>query len=43
MFYLLYGIQKYIVIRAGRNWDKTRAQQYKDRVMGIARQYLGAR
>ena len=39
-FYLLYEIQKYIVIRAGRNRDRSGARGYKDRVMEIVRRYL---
>jgi len=38
VFYLLYEIQKYIVIRAGRNGDRVGARGYKDRVMEIVRQ-----
>ena len=43
VFYLLYEIQKYIVIRAGRNGDRLGARGYKDRVMEIVRQGLLAR
>ena len=40
VFYLLYEIQKYIVIRHGRNHHPAEAQQYKQQVMHIVRQYL---
>lgn len=35
-FYLLYEIQKYIVIHAGRHRNRTSAQQYKSQVMDLA-------
>ena len=38
VFYLLYEIQKYIVIRLGRNNDPAAAQRYKTHVMEIAHQ-----
>lgn len=37
-FYLLYEIQKYIVIRHGRNGDPAGARAYKDQVMEIIEQ-----
>ena len=40
VFYLLYEMQKYIVIRAGRNRDRQGARDYKDRVMEILQQLL---
>ena len=40
-FYLLYELQKYIVIRSGRNKDPAAAQAYKRQVMDfIARSGL---
>lgn len=36
-FYLLYEVQKYIVIRAGRNRDRPGAQQYKAQSFALAR------
>ena len=35
VFYLLYELQKYIIIRQGRGNDPTRARQYKQQVMQI--------
>jgi aminoglycoside phosphotransferase (APT) family kinase protein len=35
-FYLLYELQKYIVIRHGRNKNPAAAQQYKEEVMALA-------
>jgi len=35
VFYLLYEVQKYIVIRAGRHHDRAGAQRYKAQVMDI--------
>jgi len=40
VFYLLYELQKYIVIRQGRGKDPLGARRYKDQVMGIVRQYF---
>ena len=40
IFYLLYEIQKYIVIRHGRGHDPATAKQYKRQVMEIAHKYL---
>lgn len=40
IFYLLYEIQKYIVIYHGRNRDPRGARQKKAQVMGIVRQHL---
>ncbi|HIJ74612.1 MAG TPA: phosphotransferase [Candidatus Hydrogenedentes bacterium] len=40
VFYLLYEIQKYIVIRHGRNNDPAAAQQYKRQVMQIVAQLM---
>jgi aminoglycoside phosphotransferase (APT) family kinase protein len=40
LFYLLYEIQKYIVIRHGRNHDPTSAKQYKNQVIQIVRRYF---
>jgi fructosamine-3-kinase len=37
VFYLLYELQKYIVIRHGRNNDPASARRYKAQVMGIVR------
>lgn len=41
VFYLLYEMQKYIVIRQGRNEDPAGAQRYKRQVFGLVRQALG--
>ncbi len=41
VFYLLYELQKYIVIRAGRNGDPASARRYKDQVMQVLRQAFG--
>ncbi len=41
VFYLLYELQKYIVIRAGRNNDPASAGRYKDQVMQVLRQAFG--
>jgi Ser/Thr protein kinase RdoA (MazF antagonist) len=41
LFYLLYEIQKYIVIRHGRNGDPASALAYKQQVMDLARRGLG--
>jgi fructosamine-3-kinase len=38
VFYLLYELQKYIVIRQGRNRDPAGARRYKQQVMQLARQ-----
>jgi aminoglycoside phosphotransferase (APT) family kinase protein len=38
VFYLLYELQKYIVIRQGRSRDPTGARRYKQQVMQLARQ-----
>lgn len=38
VFYLLYELQKYIVIRSGRNNDPSAARRYKRQVMEIAAQ-----
>ncbi len=38
VFYLLYELQKYIVIRQGRNHDPAGARRYKQQVMDIVRQ-----
>ena len=43
VFYLLYELQKYIVIRQGRNHDPTGALRYKRQVLDIARNQLGCR
>ena len=40
LFYLLYELQKYIVIRHGRNHDPASARQYKNQVVQIVRQYF---
>ena len=40
LFYLLYEIQKYIVIRHGRNKDPARARSYKDQTMRLAEKLL---
>lgn len=40
VFYLLYELQKYIVIRHGRSRDAGSAQSYKRQVLEIARKYL---
>ncbi len=37
VFYLLYELQKYIVIRAGRNRDPAAARRYKAQVMDLVR------
>ncbi len=39
IFYLLYEIQKYIVIRHGRGHDPATARQYKQQVIQMIRQY----
>lgn len=39
-FYLLYEIQKYIVIRAGRQHNRPLAQTYKDQSLAIINKYL---
>jgi len=40
IFYLLYEIQKYIVIRAGRQKNPDRARSYKDQTFSIIKKYL---
>jgi aminoglycoside phosphotransferase (APT) family kinase protein len=40
LFYLLYELQKYIVIRHGRNHDPASARQYKNQVVQIVRRYF---
>jgi fructosamine-3-kinase len=40
VFYLLYELQKYIVIRQGRGHDPASARNYKRQVMQIVHQYL---
>ena len=40
VFYLLYEVQKYIVIRHGRGRDPVTAKQYKRQVMETANKYL---
>jgi len=40
IFYLLYEIQKYIVIRAGRQHNRPLAQSYKDQSLSIINKYL---
>lgn len=40
VFYLLYELQKYIVIRHGRGRDPVSARRHKQQVMGIVRKYL---
>ncbi|MFC1714965.1 phosphotransferase family protein [Candidatus Poribacteria bacterium] len=40
VFYLLYEVQKYIVIRHGRGRDPVAAKRYKRQVMEIAQKYL---
>jgi aminoglycoside phosphotransferase (APT) family kinase protein len=40
VFYLLYELQKYIVIRHGRGHDPVSAQHYKRQVMEIVRRFL---
>ena len=40
IFYLLYEIQKYIVIRAGRQHNRPLAQTYKDQSLAIIDKYL---
>ena len=39
-FYLLYELQKYIVIEDGRNRDSAAARSYKRQVLGVARERL---
>ena len=41
VFYLLYELQKYIVIREGRNHDTDGARQYKQQAAQIVNQALG--
>ena len=41
-FYLLYELQKYIIIRHGRNNDPGRAGEYKEQVTTIIRQVFGS-
>jgi aminoglycoside phosphotransferase (APT) family kinase protein len=41
VFYLLYELQKYIVIRHGRSHDPAGAEGYKRQAMGIVRQAFG--
>ena len=43
VFYLLYELQKYIVIRAGRNDDPSGARRYKGQVLEMARNQLNCR
>ena len=43
VFYLLYEIQKYIVIRQGRGGDAAAAKRHKRRVAGIVQSCFGAR
>ena len=38
VFYLLYELQKYIVIREGRNGDSEGARRYKQQAMQIVNQ-----
>ena len=40
VFYLLYELQKYIIIRQGRGNDATRARQYKQQALQIARRIM---
>jgi aminoglycoside phosphotransferase (APT) family kinase protein len=40
VFYLLYELQKYMVIRQGRHQDAQAARRYKQQVMDIIRLYL---
>jgi aminoglycoside phosphotransferase (APT) family kinase protein len=40
VFYLLYELQKYIVIRHGRNHNPSSARDYKRQVVGIVKQLL---
>jgi len=40
VFYLLYELQKYIVIRQGRGHDSASAESYKRQTMSIVRQHL---
>jgi aminoglycoside phosphotransferase (APT) family kinase protein len=42
VFYLLYELQKYIVIRHGRGGDPAGAARYKGQVMGIVREAFGS-
>jgi hypothetical protein len=42
VFYLLYEIQKYIVIRHGRGNDPDGALKYKNYVMQVVNRYSGA-
>lgn len=41
VFYLLYELQKYIVIEQGRRNNAAKAQGYKQQVMDLAREQLG--
>jgi aminoglycoside phosphotransferase (APT) family kinase protein len=41
VFYLLYEVQKYIVIRQGRSHDPEGARGYKRQVLDVAREQLG--
>ncbi|MBN1866762.1 aminoglycoside phosphotransferase family protein [Candidatus Sumerlaeota bacterium] len=41
IFYLLYEIQKYIVIRHGRGYNPSSARSYKDQVMQMIRRCFG--
>mgnify|MGYP001304576161 CR=1 FL=1 len=40
VFYLLYELQKYIVIRAGRNRDPAGARRYKGQVMKVVENFM---
>lgn len=40
LFYLLYELQKYIVIRHGRSHDPGSARQYKEQVIQLVRRYF---
>ncbi|MBD3308020.1 phosphotransferase [candidate division KSB3 bacterium] len=40
-FYLLYELQKYIVIRQGRHHDPASARRYKEQVVQMVRHYFG--
>jgi len=40
VFYYLYELQKYIVIRHGRNGDPQRARRYKEEALRIAKRHL---